>query len=301
MGKMKKAIRKDWMLYLMFLPVFVYYVVFRYIPMFWTLIAFKDYNPFLGFFQSEFVGLKHFKQFLCSNYFWRIMRNTIVISAYDILFTFTAPIIFALLLNEVKNKYFKKVVQTIAYIPHFISIVIIVSMYMQFLAPDTGLINKIITSLGGESVYFLTDASYFWTLFTSLNVWRSIGWSSIIYMATLTSIDDTLYEAAVVDGAGRWKQTLYVTLPMLVPTIVIQLIIKVGQVLNVAYETIILLYNSQLYETADVISTFVYRTGIREGNYSYATAIGLFQAVISIALVFATNKLSKKLNQTALW
>lgn len=301
METMKKALKKNGVLYLMFLPVFLYYLVFRYAPMIWTLIAFKDYNPFLGFFESEFVGLRNFKQFLSSIYFWRVMRNTVVISMFDIMFTFTAPIIFALLLNEVKNKHFKKVVQTITYIPHFISVVIIVSMFMQFLAPDTGLINQIIKSLGGESIYFLTDSNYFWALFTSLNVWQTVGWSSIIYLATLTSIDSELYEAAVVDGAGRWKQTLYITLPLLTPTIVILLIIKVGQVLNVSYETIILLYNSQLYETADVISTFVYRTGIREGNYSYATAIGLFQALLSIALVFATNKLAKKLDQGSLW
>ncbi len=300
-GSIKRIINENKYLYLMFLPVLIYYVVFRYVPMLWTIIAFKDYNPYVGIWESSWVGFDYFKQFLSSNSFWRVMRNTLMIGLFDLTFTFSAPVIFALLLNEVTSPKFKKMVSTIGYIPHFISLVVIVSIYMQFLQPNTGLFNLVRQSIGMDSVYFLTEPKYFWGLFTGMNIWRELGWSSIIYLSALTAVDPQLYEAAVVDGAGRFKQMMVVTLPCIAPTIIVLFIIKSGQIFNLGYEAILLMYNSQLYETADVIGTFVYRIGISEGNYSYATAIGLFQAALSLILVMVTNRLSKKFTGRSMW
>jgi len=288
-------------LYLMFLPVLLYYIIFKYAPMFGLIIAFKDYNLFEGIVQSPWVGFKHFTNFFHSMYFGRVVRNTIGISLLDILVNFPAPIILALLLNEVTQVKFKRTVQTISYLPHFISTVIIAGMLVGFLSPSTGLINNIIVLFGGEPIYFLAEAKYFWGIFTLMNMWKSIGWGSIIYLATLLNIDPTLYEASVVDGAGRLRQAWHITLPGIMPTIVVLLIMKIGNLLEVSYESIILLYNSQLYETADVISTFVYRRGLIDADYSFASAVGLLQSVLAMILVIAANKFSKSVSDNSLW
>jgi putative aldouronate transport system permease protein len=297
----RARIKKNLFLYLMFLPVALYYLVFKYAPMFGLVIAFKDYNAFVGILGSKWVGMKYFDQFVHSMYFWRLIRNTLAISFLDLLVNFPAPIILALMLNEVQHKQFKSVVQTISYLPHFVSTVVIVGILVNFLSLSTGLINNILAAVGLQRVHFLAEPRYFWPIFTLMNVWRSVGWSSIIYIAALSGIDPTLYEAAVVDGAGRWRQLFCVTLPALLPTIVTLLIMRVGHVLDVGYEAIILMYNPQIYETADVISTYVYRRGLIDADYSFAAAVGLFQSLVGMLMVMGANALSRKLTETRLW
>lgn len=297
----RARIKKNLFLYLMFLPVALYYLVFKYAPMFGLVIAFKDYNAFVGILGSKWVGMKYFDQFVHSMYFWRLIRNTLAISFLDLLVNFPAPIILALMLNEVQHKQFKSVVQTISYLPHFVSTVVIVGILVNFLSLSTGLINNILAAVGLQRVHFLAEPRYFWPIFTLMNVWRSVGWSSIIYIAALSGIDPTLYEAAVVDGAGRWRQLFCVTLPALLPTIVTLLIMRVGHVLDVGYEAIILMYNPQIYETADVISTYVYRRGLIDADYSFAAAVGLFQSLVGMLMVMGANALSRKLTETSLW
>lgn len=298
-----KDIWKNKVLYLLFLPVLIYYIVFKYIPMYGVIIAFKNYNIYDGIAQSPWVGWKNFEQFFNSIYFFRLLRNTLAINFLDILIGFPAPIIFALMLNEITSKFFKRTIQTISYIPHFISIVVVVSMVVNFLSLNTGIVNNIISLFGGHRTYFLTEPKYFWGIFTTMNIWKGLGWGAIIYIASLTSIDISLYEAAVIDGAGRWKQTLNITIPGILPTIIIMFLLRIGHLLEVGYESIILMYNSKLYPTADVFSTYIYRTGLASSdpNYSLATAIGLFQSGIGLILVVLCNKLSKKYSEQALW
>lgn len=297
----RARIKKNLFLYLMFLPVALYYLIFKYAPMFGLVIAFKDYNAFVGILGSKWVGMKYFDQFIHSMYFGRLIRNTLAISFLDLLVNFPAPIILALMLNEVQHKRLKSVVQTISYLPHFVSTVVIVGILVNFLSLSTGLINNILAAVGLQRVHFLAEPRYFWPIFTLMNVWRSVGWSSIIYIAALSGIDPTLYEAAVVDGAGRWRQLFCVTLPALLPTIVTLLIMRVGHVLDVGYEAIILMYNPQIYETADVISTYVYRRGLIDADYSFAAAVGLFQSLVGMLMVMGANALSRKLTETSLW
>lgn len=296
-----KYMRNEYDLYLMIIPMIVFYLLFSYKPMASLIIAFKDYSPFLGPWKSEWIGLDHFKEFFASPYAPRTIRNTLVISIATLLFTFPAPIILALLLNEVGNTRFKKWAQTITYIPHFISIVVICGMVNSFLSPTSGVVNKLIEFFGGDPVYFMSKPELFVPIYILTNIWRNTGYSSIVYIAALTAIPNDLYEAASVDGAGRWKQMLHVTLPGIVPTIVVMLLVQLGKILNVGYEIIILLYNPGTYETADVINTYVYRTGILEGRYDYATAIGLLNSVVTLILVLGANKLSRKLTETGLW
>lgn len=294
-------IKQSKFLYMLFIPVIVYYIMFHYIPMFGVVVAFKKYNIYKGIFNSPWVGLEYFRQFFSSMYFGRLLRNTLMISLYDIVFNFPAPIILALLMNELKNNWFKKTVQTVSYLPHFISMVIIASMYVSFLQPSSGVINNIIARLGGERIYFLADPKYFWGLFTAMNTWRSVGWGTIVYLAALSGVDAELYEACIVDGGGRFRQTISITLPGISPTIIIMLIFKVGGLLSVNSEGILLMYNPTIYETADVISTFVYRRGLLEADYSFSTAVGIFQAVIGLLLITGTNVLAKRHSETSLW
>lgn len=296
-----KNIKMQRYLYLMLLPVIIYYIIFRYAPMFGIVIAFKDYNLFRGIWESPWAGFKYFRQFFESVYFGRLLRNTLVISLYDIIFGFPAPIILALLLNEVSNSTFKRTIQTISYLPHFISTVVIVSMVVNFLSPSTGLINNIIEALGGERIYFLVEPKYFWTIYTTMNIWKGVGWGSIIYIASLAGIDPTLYEAAIIDGAGKWRQTWHITLPSISPTIIILFILRLGNILEVGYESIILMYNPRIYETADVFSTYVYRRGLLDADYSFATAVSLFQSVIGLILIVISNKIIRKYSDTSLW
>lgn len=301
LSKAFRTIRRSKYLYLMFLPVFIYYVIFHYVPMIGTVIAFKDYNLFLGIWESPWVGLEYFKDFLSSIYFWRLIRNTVMISLLDLVIGFPAPIILALMLNEVQGSLFKRTIQTISYLPHFISSVVIVGIVVNFLSPSTGLINSLIEMLGGTRVHFLVEPKYFWFIYTFMNIWKGVGWGSIIYLASLSGVDPTLYEAAIVDGAGRFRQTLSITLPSIAPTITILLIMRIGNLLSVGYESIILMYNPKIYETADVLSTYVYRRGLIDADYSFAAAVGLFQSAIALVLVVGSNWISRKVSETSLW
>ncbi len=294
-------IRKCKFLYILFLPVLVYYIMFAYAPMFGLVIAFKDYNVFRGIWASKWVGFKYFTQFFESRFFFRLIRNTFLISFYGLIFGFPAPIILALLLNEQKDGAFKRVVQTISYLPHFISTVVLVSMFVQFLSVNNGLINNLVEAFGGTRTYFLGDPKYFRTLYTSLGIWRGIGWGSIIYLAALTNVSPELYEACLIDGGGRLRQTWHITLPGISNTIIIMLIFRVGELLSVGSETILLMYNEAIYETADVISTYVYRRGLINAEYSFGAAVGLFNSIIGLILVSTTNALSKRFSETSLW
>lgn len=292
-GGLWADIKKRKNIYIMLIPILLYYIIFYYVPMFGNVIAFQDYKITKGILDSRFVGFKHFSTFLHDFYFWRLLRNTIVINLYNLVFSFPTPIILALLLNEVHNKTFKKCVQTITYMPHFISVVIVCGLVKSFVSTE-GVINSVIMAFGGEGIPFLTEPKYFPTVYTVSNIWQSIGWNSIIYLSALSSIDQELYEAAAIDGASRWKQTLHITLPGLLPTISILLIMQIGQMLSVGFEKILLLYNAAIYETADVISTYVYRQGILDANYSYSAAVGLFNSIINFILLMVSNTVSKK-------
>jgi len=280
-------------IYIMLLPVIAYYVIFLYGPMYGLQIAFKDYSLGAGMWHSPWVGFKHFESFFDSYYFWRLLRNTVLLSIYELIFAFPASIILALLLNELRSNAFKRMVQTVTYMPHFISIVVISGMLVDFLSRD-GLINNVIAMFGFERTAFLGEAGWFRSIYISSNIWQGVGWGSIIYLSAMSSIDPSLYEAARVDGANRWKQTLHVTIPGIMPTIVILLILQIGSFMTVGTEKILLLYNPTTYETADVIGTFLYRKGILEADYSYSAAVGLFNSIINFVLLVLANALSKK-------
>ena len=292
--------RMNWQIYLFAIPIIVYFIIFNYIPMAGIIMAFESFNPKKGYFRSPWVGFQNFKDFFGSYYFWRLIRNTFLISALSIIFSFPAPILFALLLNEVKAKYFKKTVQTMSYLPHFVSMVVICGLITDFCDSD-GLITNIVVALGGEKRNLLSDPSLFRTIYIGSDIWAGIGFGSIIYLAALSGVDQELYEAAVIDGAGRWKQTWHITLPGIAPTIIIMLIMRMGSLFSVGFEKIILLYNPMTYETADVISSFTYRKGLLEANYGYSTAVGLFNSVINFSLLLITNWLSRRFSETSLF
>jgi putative aldouronate transport system permease protein len=284
----------------MLLPVVIYYLVFYYAPMYGVIIAFKDFTPSQGIWASPWVGLNWFKDFFNSFYSWRIIRNTFLINFYDVLFGFPAPIILALFLNELTSEKFKRWAQTVSYMPHFISVVVTVGLVLNFTAQD-GLFNSLITMFGGTPIPFMTDPRWFRTIYVGSGIWQSLGWGSIVYLAALTNIDPTLYEAATVDGAGRWNKLFHITLPGIAPVIIIMLILRVGTMMAIGYEKIILMYNPMLYETADVISTFVYRKGLLQMNYSFSAAVDLFNSLINFILLVSVNQISKKLQSTSLW
>lgn len=286
--------------YILMIPIIIYFILFAYKPMYGLIIAFKNYKPALGIAGSKWVGLKYFKKFFGDYYFFRILRNTFLISFYEILWGFPAPIILALMLNELRNERFKRTVQTITYIPHFISLVVICSILRQFCLSD-GVFNDIAAFFGAERTALLQKPGYFRTIYVASGIWQEIGWSSIIYLAALTGIDPQLYEAAEIDGANRMRQIWHITLPGIMPTIVMLLILRMGSILGVGYEKILLLYNETIYETADVISTYVYRKGLIEANFSYSTAVGLFNSLINVIFLLATNIISKKVTDIGLF
>lgn len=298
--RIKDELYRNAVLYIMAIPVILYFILFMYLPMFGLVIAFKKYDIAKGIFGSQWVGFKYFKEFFTGLYFKRTLKNTLMLSGGNILFGFPAPIIFALLLNELRNKHFKKTVQTITYLPHFISLVVVCGMLTNFFSSD-GVATQIIMKFGGEKMNYLASTKYFRTIYIASEIWQSIGWNSIIYLAALTGIDMQLYEAAVIDGAGKWKQMLHVTLPGILPTISVMLILEIGKMLSLGYEKVILLYSPNTYEVADIISSFVYRKGLNNFMYSYASAVGLFQSVVNIILLIASNKLSKRISGSALF
>lgn len=296
----KADYKKNKYILFMAIPVFLWYFIFCYIPMFGISISFFDYNIARGFSGSPFVGLKHFKDFLTGFYAWRTIRNTLCISVMNLVFGFPAPIIIALLLNEVRCDPFKRTVQTISYLPHFISVVVVCGMLVDFAAKD-GLFNDIVAALGGERTSFFLDPKYFRRLYVGSGIWQSAGWGAIIYLAALAGIDTQLYEAATLDGANRFQSLIHVTLPGIAQTIIVMLILNMGRLMSQGAEKVILLYNEGTYETADIISSFVYRRGVVESNYSYSAAVGLFNSVINLILLTATNSLSKKISGDGLW
>lgn len=287
-------------LYIMMIPVLAYYVIFHYAPMYGALIAFKEYSPMKGILGSDWVGLKHFYDFFNSYYFVRILKNTIVISLYSLIFEFPAPILLALLINEIRSKSFKRVAQTITYMPYFISLVVICGIITDFTNAD-GIINRLLMTLGYDGQAMLQKPELFRPIYILSEIWQRIGWESIIYIAALMSIDQEQYEAARMDGASRFKQIFYITLPGIMPTIAIMLILRMGNLLNVGFEKIILLYNPVTYETADVISSFVYRKGLLEFGWSYSSAVGLFNSVINLILLITANYISRRVNKSSLW
>ncbi len=283
--------------YMLFIPVLLYYVVFHYIPMFGVILAFKSYSPGLGILKSPLVGLLNFQQFFTSDYAYRIIRNTLLTSLYSIVFGFPVPIFLALLINEIKSNKFKRFVQTCSYLPHFISTVVVCGMIMDFCSRD-GLIN---TLFGLNAGNLLNLPSLFRGIYVTTDIWQQAGWGTILYLAALANVDTELYEAAKIDGAGRLRQTISVTIPGIMPTIVTLFILRMGQIMNIGFEKIMLLYNPLTYETADVISTFVYRKGLIEFNYGYSTAVGLFNSIINLILIVTVNRISAKVNETSLW
>lgn len=299
----KKDFLKHKYLYFMALPVFLFYLIFHYFPMYGTIIAFKNFTPAQGVFNSPWAssgGMAHFINFVSGPYFWRLLRNTLLISAYDIIFTFPTAIIFAILLNEVRCNPFKRVVQTVTYLPHFISMVVVCGLINVFVNSD-GFINDLIVLFGGERSYLLANPKMFRPIYIISNIWHQFGWNSIVYIAALTNVDREQYEAAKIDGAGVIRQMINVTLPGIMPTIVTMFILRMGQVLMVGYEKIILLYNSATLETADVISSFVYRQGLEASDYSYSTAVNLMNSLVNFVMVFITNTISRKVSETSLW
>lgn len=298
-----KDIRYSYWLYILAAPVVIYAIIFYYYPMYGIIIAFKDFNPILGIMGSPFAGFKHFMSFFNSHYFFRLIRNTLMINIYEIIFAFPAPIIFALLLNEINSSGFKRTVQTVTYLPHFISLVVICGLILDFFSTD-GLVNKILALLGVDEsklVNYMGSPKYFRSIFVGSGIWQNLGWGSIIYLSAISTISPELYEAAVIDGANRWHKIFHITLAGIAPTVIIMFILRLGSLLNVGFEKIILLYNAGTYETADVISSFVYRKGLQDGDYSYSAAVGLFNSIISFILVYAANKVSSKVSETSLW
>ena len=286
--------------YWLAVPIIAYYIIFHYLPMFGVVIAFQNYRPAKGLLGSSWVGLKHFKAFFDSIYAGRLIKNTLMINLLLLVFSFPAPIILALLLNEVKAKHFKKTVQTISYMPHFISMVVICGLLVDFCS-STGIITSMTTLFGAQRDNLLNRPELFRTIYVSSDIWQSIGWGSIIYLATLSSTDPSLYEAAAIDGAGRFQQVIHVTLPTLVPLIMLQLIMRMGQMMNVGYEKIILLSNGLTYDTADVISSYVYRRGLQTGDFSFGVAVSLFNSACNIVLLVLANTLSGKLTHESMW
>lgn len=298
--RLKKDLVKNRALYLIVLLPVIYYLVFHYRPMYGLIIAFKNYVPSLGISDSAWVGLRHFKNFFGSTFFVRLLGNTFRISLFSILFGFPAPILLALLINELSNKYFVKTVQTVTYLPHFISLVVLCGLIKSFTGTN-GLITNLIAGFTGDTTSLLMRPECFTAVYVISNIWQEVGWGSIIYFAALTNIDSSLYEACEIDGGGRLRQTWHVTLPGILPTIIIMFIMRIGSILNLGYEKIILLYNELTYSTADVISTYVYRKGLLENSYSYAAAVGLFNSVVNIIFLYTFNTISRKFTDTSLW
>lgn len=287
-------------LYMMLLLPLIYFIIFKYGPMFGLLIAFQDFNFIKGVFQSEWVGFVHFREFIFDAYFWKLVRNTLLINVYMIVFSFPAPIILALLLNEVRLTVFKKFAQSVSYLPHFLSTVVVSGMVVNFVSSD-GLINQLLIKFGMDPVPFLMMAEWFRTIYITSEIWQGVGWGSIIYLAALTSVDPQLYEASHLDGANRFQQIRHVTLPGIAPVIVVMFLLNLGNILSIGFEKILLLYTGPTYETADVISTYVYRRGLLGSDFSYATAVELFQSVVALIFIISANSFSRKVSETSLW
>ncbi|MET3546696.1 ABC transporter permease [Paenibacillus cellulositrophicus] len=296
-----KHIRRDRELLLLFIPCILFYIIFRYGPLYGLIIAFKDYSVFSGVMGSDWVGLKHFIKFFSNQDFWMLFRNTLLLGFYTLIFGFPFPILLAILLNEVRTKWFKKSVQTLSYLPAFLSVVIISSMIIDFLSPTNGLLNQLLAAFGFEKKYFLVDPGWFRPIYVISEIWGTIGYESIIYLAAIAGINPTLYEAARVDGASRFHMIRHITIPGLMPTMLIMFILKTGSMIRIGYEKVLLLYNPMTYNVADVFSTYVYRKGLLESNYSYAAAVGMFEALVAMTMLLGANAISRKIGGKGLW
>ena len=288
--------------FLLLLPGILFYIIFHYVPMYGVIIAFKDYGPYLGIMKSPWVGLRHFRNFFSDPYFLRTLRNTLVLSFYSLIFAFPAPIILSLMLNELKSDRFKKTVQMITYLPHFISQVIIVGLVVSFLSPTKGILNIALQKIFGMTpVPFMIKPNYFRLIYIASGIWQDVGFGTIIFLASISSIDPTLYEVVDIDGGGRWAKMWYVTLPAMIPVITLLLIFRVAAILNTEVGKIVLMYNPLTFETADTVGTYVFRRGLQGAEYSYGTAVGLFNAVIGLLLLVIANTASRRFTETSLW
>ncbi|MFF7865079.1 ABC transporter permease [Streptomyces qaidamensis] len=296
----RRALRRDWQLYSLAILPLLFFLVFRYLPMIGNVIAFRRFEPGGSIFGEEWVGLRYVQMFLNDPTFWQVFRNTLWIGGLTLLFCFPVPIVLALLLNEVRRRSLKRFVQSVSYLPHFLSIVIVAGITMQMLASD-GPVNHVLGRLGHEPIRFIQEPEWFRAIYVGSEIWQTAGWGTILYLAALTTIDEDLYEAARIDGANRWQQIWHVTLPGIRPTMVTLLILNIGTFMAVGFEKVLLLYNPLTYPTADVISTYVYRAGVESNSFSYAAAIGLFEAVIGLVLITSANQLSRRTVGTSLW
>lgn len=287
-------VRKNWQIYTMIAPGILFFFLFKYVPLAGSIIAFQDYNVFGGFFGSPFVGLKHFNNLFTYPEFYRVMSNTLLISFYQLAFGFPAPILLALLLNEVGKIAYKRTVQTIVYMPHFLSWVIVGGLVINFLSPSSGVLNKVLQAFGMESIFFMQEPQYFRSIVVTSGIWKEVGWGTIIYLAALTGINPELYEAAEVDGAGRFRQVFSITIPCLMPTIVILLLLRIGHILDLGFEQVYILLNPLVVETGEILDTYIYRIGLLGAQYSYTTAIGIFKSAVGLILVMGANYLSRK-------
>jgi putative aldouronate transport system permease protein len=300
-ARARRAFWRDRLLLLMLAPVIGYYILFQYVPMYGALVAFKHFEPGKGLLSGPWAGLDNFREFFGSYYFTRIVKNTVLLSVYSIIWGFPIPIVFAILLNELRGRRFRRVAQTATILPHFLSVAVTVGMITLFLSPTGGLVNIVLQKFGYQSVDFLSQPDFFRTIYVSSSVWQEFGWGAIIYTAALAGIDPNLYESAAIDGATRWQRIRYVTLPSIAPVAIIVFILDVGNLMSVGFEKVLLLYNPATYETGDIISTYTYRAGILNAQYGLAAAIGLFNAVINLALLFTVNRLARRFSETSLW
>ncbi len=297
----KRSLRRYWDLYLILIPVAAYFVLFKFLPMYGLQIAFRDYKPRRGFWGSDWVGLKHFVRFFSTYSCWTIISNTLVLSLLTLLFTFPLPIALALILNEMRDGPYKKTVQTVTYAPHFLSTVVVVGMITAFCSPSTGIVNTILKAFGGTPIYFLAKAEWFRPLYVLSEVWTNTGWDSIIFLSALSSIDMQMYEAARIDGASRMKMLRWITLPSIMPTIAIMLILHCGRIMSIGFEKVFLLQTDLNIGVSEVISTFVYQQGIRSAQTSYATAVGLMNSLVNFILVITVNTISRHVSEVSLW
>ena len=295
-----KALKRDKALHLMMLLPLAYFIVFCYVPMYGVTLAFKDFDSQGGILGSPWVGLKHFRTFFSDPYSYTLIRNTVLLRLWILALGFPAPIILALLLNEIRKEGFKRFVQSCSYLPHFISMVVICGMIVTFVASD-GPVNRIVEFFGGKPYAWLQRPEWFRPIYVLSGIWQGAGWGSVLYLAALTAINPELYEAAVIDGAGRWQRMRHITLPGIAPTVTIMFLLSIGQMLTVGYTKVLLLYNGATYETADVLGTYVYRRGIQGADYGFATAVGLFQSLVGLVFIVASNRIAKKLGETSLW
>lgn len=299
-----KKLRKIWRdkyLYLMLVPVIAYYLIFCYAPMYGVTIAFQDYNMFAGVLGSEWVGFENFRRIFSTGDFYIVLRNTLGLNLLSLVFGFPGPIIMALLLNELRMNKFKRVIQTIVYLPHFLSWVVVASILIPMLSPSTGIVNQLIEKMGMEPIYFMSDNGWWIVMYILSGIWKSVGWGAIVYLAALSGIDPSLYEAAIIDGANKWQQCIHITIPSILPTITVLLILNIGQIMSIGFDQPFLLGNTAVQGVSDVISTYVYRIGMLSADISRSTAIGLFQSLVNFVILLGANKLSKKITGNGIY